>query len=118
MPKKTCPDCNAEHGTRKKVCECGYAFSATNHPLYPEPGGWVLDKVKGLPVLDPPEPLPRDRKLNLKELRDQYIAHEGLGYCLYTYIPAAKIADPGLRPLWRKARRAMQAIVEYLETIE
>lgn len=48
------------------------------------------------------------------ELRDQFIACEGLGFCIYSYIPANKIADGKLRSLWTKARRAMQDIVEHL----
>jgi hypothetical protein len=31
MPKKNCPDCNAEHGPRKLKCECGHDFF-TNKP--------------------------------------------------------------------------------------
>lgn len=84
------------------------------HPLYPEPGAWVVDDIQGMPRLEPPPPLP-DGPIPTDELRDQYVAYEGLGYCLYTYIPADRVEDKTLRALWRKARRAMQDVVEYLE---
>jgi len=117
MPKKTCPQCDKQHGTRKKVCECGHSFSTSAHPLYPEPGGWVIDRLPGMPKIEPPDPLPRERKIDADELRDQYIAYEGLGYCLYSYIEPEHINDATLRSLWKKARLAMRDIVSYLETV-
>lgn len=84
------------------------------HPLYPEPGAWVLDQSQGLPSIERPEPLPRDRLLSAGTIRDDYVAYEGLGYCIYDYIPPEKIADPKLRQLWKGARRAMQDVVECL----
>ncbi len=85
--------------------------------LYPEPGTWITDVVSGMPPIQPPPDLPRDRKLSAGEVRDDYVAYEGLGYCIYTYIPHQKIADAKLVKLWQRARAAMQDIVEYLETV-
>ena len=82
----------------------------------PEPGAWVTDTWKDMPSTPPPEPLPKG-KLTAGEIRDDYISYEGLGFCVYTYIPASKIQDVKLANLWRKARSAMQAIVEHLETV-
>ncbi|MHC4369386.1 MAG: hypothetical protein ACYSW8_17385 [Planctomycetota bacterium] len=82
--------------------------------LDPEPGGWVMDPTKGLPKTTPPADLP-DGKIDTKTLRDQWVAYEGLGYCIYDVIPATKIEDPTLRALWRKARQAMQDVVEHME---
>lgn len=85
------------------------------HPLYPEPGARVAEPYTGMPRLSPPDPLPRDRKLSAIRLRDDYVAYEGLGFCIYSYIPSERIADPKLAALWRKARESLQAVVEYLE---
>ncbi len=112
--KKQCPNCDTEWGTRKKVCDCGYAFITGAHPLAPEPGAWVLDNIKGMPTLSPPPELP-EGKLSTEELRDQHVAYEGLGFCIYVYIPAEKIEDPKLRTLWKKARQAMQDVVVCME---
>lgn len=112
MANKTCPKCQKTHGSRKKVCECGHKFQS--HPLAPEPGAWTIDDLKGMPKMTPPGDLP-DGLIDTKELRDMWVAYEGLGYCIYEIVPANKIEDTSLRPLWRKARRAMQDIVEYME---
>lgn len=114
MPSKTCPKCKKKHGSRKKVCECGHKFSGGKHPLSPEPGGWVIDKTKGLPLINPPEPLPKG-KLTNRDVQD-YVAYEGLGFSVYSLIPSSKIKDRKLAQLWKKARGEMQKIVEYLET--
>ena len=117
MAKKTCPKCNKQHGTRKKVCECGYDFNG-KHPLSPEPGAWVADEIKGFPKIYRPDELPRTGKISTKKLRDELVAYEGLGFCLYSYVPTSKIEDAALRILWRKARKAMQDVVEYMENEE
>jgi len=83
--------------------------------LTPEPGHWVAEDRRGLPDIAPPEPLPRDRLLETWEIRDHYVAYEGLGYCVYTYIPVGKIADPKLKKLWHEARVAMRRVVEHME---
>jgi len=108
---KTCPKCKKKHGTRKKVCDCGHSFASKGKGV--EPGGWVNDPTKGMPKLSDPGPLPSGKVSNA-EMQDQ-IAYEGLGYCLWDYIPAERIASAKLRALWRKARKAMQDIVEHLD---
>lgn len=87
------------------------------HPLYPEPGASVLDNWHGLPKLEPPESLPKEGKILSYEIRDQWIAYEGLGACLFL-IPTSKIKDIALQFLWVKAQRAMTEIVGYLETVQ
>jgi hypothetical protein len=82
--------------------------------LSPEPGGWVLDPADGLPAVTPPGDLP-EGLISSQELRDQWVAYEGLGFCVYSLIPVRKLDDAELRALWRKARQAMQDIVDYLE---
>jgi len=120
MALKTCPECAAQHGPRKKMCPCGHCFvppakeRQAPRPLYPEPGGWVLEQPKGLPLLDLPEPLPRGELLDTDAIRSEYVAYEGLGYCIYSYIPARKIHSYALRQKWIRARAAMQEVVEYL----
>lgn len=114
MPLKTCPKCKAKQGTRKKVCDCGYTFiTKANHPLVPEPGGWVLDDIKGMPTIDPPDIDWPGGKLDNAFIRDE-AAYEGLGYCIYSLIPAGRIKDAPLRKLWKEARAKMQKITEYL----
>ncbi len=108
MAKKTCPKCKKQHGTRKKVCGCSHSFMSRV-----EPGGWVNDTLKGMPKVEMPSPLPNGPIVN-DDVRD-YIAYEGLGYCIYDYIPAEGVKDQKLRVLWRIARKAMQNIVTYLE---
>lgn len=114
MPLKICPKCGEQHGPRKKACECGHVFIGDNHPLCPEPGGWILDIPKGLPKIQQPEPLPRDRKMTNREIQD-YVAYEGLGFAIYSLISFNKIKDRRLAQLWKKARTEMQKVVEYLE---
>jgi len=110
--KKQCPTCQKEWGTRKKVCDCGHEF--IGHPLAPEPGAWVIDDMKGMPKMSPPPELP-EGKVSTEELRDWHVAYEGLGFCIYHYIPAEKIEDPKLQTLWKKARQAMQDVVVFME---
>ena len=111
MPMKTCPECGKKHGTRRKVCDCGHAFS--RHPLYPEPGGWILDTSKGMPKIMPPDSLPKG-KIETGDIQE-HVAYEGLGFCIYSFIPVDRIKDKKLAQLWKKARVEMQKIVEYLE---
>lgn len=127
MPSKTCPQCNAVHGARKLVCDCGHDFgckrtgkeavksNVAHHPLYPEPGTWVLDKVKGMPSIDPPDELPQG-SIDAETVK-LIVTYEGLGFTIYSYIPAERISDSHLRKLCRDARAAMQKVAEYLETI-
>lgn len=128
MPSKSCPNCNTSHGARKLVCDCGHDFGCKRvgkeavksgdvpHPLYPEPGGWALHKMRGMPDIEPPEDLPHgpiDAKM-VKEI----VSYEGVGYTVYSYIPAERISDSQLKKLWREARAAMQKVVEYLEEVD
>jgi len=116
MPLKICPKCEKKCGPRTRVCACGHNFTLKSkpetHPLVPEPGGWVIDKFKGMPPIDPPEPLPAG-KIDTELVRD-YIAYDGLGFCIYTIIPVERIADTKLRRLWVAARDAMQKVQEYV----
>ena len=68
-----------------------------------------------MPAIQAPEPLPREGQISSGAIRDDYVAYEGLGFCIYSYIPADKIQEPKLRKLWVKARQAMQEVVGYLE---
>lgn len=88
----------------------------SKHLLYPEPGAHVLQSYEGLPKLSPPDPLPPG-KISSHEIRDDYIAYEGLGYCVYSLIPSERIEDEKLKALWVQAREAMQDVVEYLEQL-
>lgn len=115
MPKKTCPKCGVSWGVRKKVCDCGHDFSAAKHPLYPEPGAEVLDTWKDMPKLSPAPAIPKKGKLTKKEIRDQYVAYEGLGFCIHHHIPPEKIADTKLRNLWKKAKQALIDVVDEME---
>ncbi len=121
MPHKTCPQCDAQHGVRKLTCDCGHVFrkaktTQTTPALYPEPGTWVLDRTKGMPEIVPPGPLPRG-PISASAVKD-HVCYEGLGYCIYGYIPAERISNPKLRKLWQVARAAMQKVAEYLGTVE
>ncbi len=105
---KTCPKCSKQHGTRKKICDCGHSFVQRV-----EPGGWVNDPTKGMPKIEDPGSLP-EGKLDVEEVQDQ-IAYHGIGFCLWDYIPAERIENTNLRTLWRKARRAMVDVIAYME---
>ena len=83
------------------------------HPLYPEPGAWVLDSCRGMPELDPPEPLPKG-KLSTTKVIDA-IEYEGLGFCVYHYISSGKIEDERLARLWEEARQSLMAVVKQLD---
>lgn len=83
------------------------------HPLYPEPGAWVLGKTRGLPEIDPPKPLPKG-KLQTHEVAE-HIAYEGLGFCVRDLISSEKIADKALAELWGNAKVALQCIIEYID---
>lgn len=114
MPLKTCPECQKVHGPRKKVCECGHDFGVkTAHGgTYPEPGSRVIEHMKGMPEVELGAIV--TNVLPTEEVSQQ-VSIEGLGYCIYTLIPANKIEDPTLRSLWKIARKAMQDIVVWLD---
>lgn len=117
MPSKICPDCGKKHGSRKKKCDCGHSFSVKSHPLYPEPGGWVLDTYSGMPKIEPPYPLEKGCILTLEEVQEQ-ISYEGLGFCVYNFIQPEMIEDLKLRGLWIKASKALRDIIGYIDGFE
>ena len=69
-----------------------------------------------MPPVEQPEPLPRGRKLDSAEVRD-YVAYEGLGFCVYEYISSGTIADKRLSVLWEDAGIALRKVVDHLETV-
>ena len=86
------------------------------HPLYPEPGAWVIGTRKhGLPEIDPPSH-PVKPGLTKDQIRD-YVAYEGLGFCLCSFIAPDKIKDPKLRRMWTEARESMKRVVECLDEV-
>ena len=124
MPIKVCPKCLTKHGCRRLVCECGHDFGVkrkeTSSPgtvahdfPYPEPGTWVWALPRGMPPIKPPEELPSGQ-LSAGQVKAQ-VSYEGLGFCVYSFIRADRIADEKLRELWVKTRAAMSEIVEYLD---
>ena len=83
------------------------------HKLYPEPGAWVCDTYKGLPILQPPEHEIR-KPLESYQVADE-VEYHGLGFCLIGYITPDKIIDPILQKRWEEARKALQAVRMYLD---
>lgn len=131
MSSKVCPKCNVTHGARKLVCECGHDFGCKRsgkhadgvpppgvaHAFpWPEPGTWIFDMPKGMAPIRPPEDLPQGQ-LSASVVKEQ-ISYEGLGFCIYSFIHADRIADERLRELWTRARMTMQEIVGYLDQME
>jgi len=119
MPLKICPKCNKGCGPRTKTCECGHIFIAGKKSNKSKAtkevvgmGLWALDKVKGLPEIQQPEPLPKGKISNADIA--EYVAYEGLGYCIYEYIDPPKIEDEELVKLWKIARKAMQEVQDYI----
>ena len=84
---------------------------------YPEPGAWVDDRTDGLPDVSESVMVSKDQQLTAEEIRDDYIAYEGLGYCIYEVISPNCISDPHLRKLWLEARASLYDIIAYLQTI-
>lgn len=76
----------------------------------------MLERTTGMPLLVAPGELPRESQLTLQEIRDEYVSYEGLGFCIFHYIPSKRIADPKLRDLWRKAKAALRDVVDCLES--
>jgi len=84
------------------------------HPLYPEPGAWVIGtRQRGLPEISPPSH-PVKPGLTNDQVRD-YVTYEGLGYCVCSFISPDKIKDMKLQELWVKAHRSLKDVVEYLD---
>ena len=122
MPAKTCPVCGATYGSRKLVCNCGHDFGCKRpkghavqsvaSPVFPEPGEWIWEKPKGFPAIERPDPLPAG-PLDDETIRTQ-VRYDGLGFCVWSLIPARRIKEKKLRLLWWEARKAMEAVVDYL----
>jgi hypothetical protein len=68
-----------------------------------------------MPPINPPSALPSGL-LPTGVIKAQ-VSYEGLGFCLYSFIKAERIADPQLRELWAKTRAGMQEIVMYLDKV-
>jgi hypothetical protein len=68
---------------------------------------------RGMPAIRPPEDLPSGQ-LSAGQVKAQ-VSYEGLGFCIYSFIRADRIADEKLRALWAQARATMQEIVGYLD---
>lgn len=81
--------------------------------LSPEPGTWVQDEMHGMPKLHPPDDIPEGR-ITASQIQE-YVSYEGLGFCLWEYIPSERILDKNLARLWRNGRKALAEIVDYLE---
>jgi len=115
MPLKTCT-CGEKCGVRTKKCKaCGQDFAnKKTQTTTAEPGNWVLESTGKQPSINPPEELPRGRKLNVGEVAE-YIAYEGLGYCIHVYINPGKIQDPQLAKLWGRAKTSLRDIIAYIE---
>ena len=113
MPYKKCGVCGTDNGVRSKVCKkCAAKFAPSNAPDYIDEGGWVYEKVSGMPPIHKPPSLP-SQSLTDEDLR-RYIEYHGLGYCVSTYIPPAKIGDKKLQKLWLVAKQALINIKEAL----
>ena len=109
---KTCQSCGREHGARKLVCECGFDFKKKATSLIPEPGAWVVNEQRGMPKIQSPEPY-EDGPITTATIKEQ-VLYEGLGYCIYSWIPADRIKDKKLAKMFADAREKMQAIHKYL----
>ena len=84
--------------------------------LQPEPGAWVKDEILGMPKLNPPDKITTSR-ITTSQIRE-HVEYEGLGFCIWEYIPSERISDKKLRLLWQQARNAMLKIVNHLEKEE
>jgi hypothetical protein len=65
-----------------------------------------------MPKIEQPQPLPKGQ-LDTEAVRD-YVAYEGLGFCIYSLVPVNRIKDRRLRKLWSDARTAMQKVQEHI----
>ena len=117
MPLKQCPGCSAMHGSRKLKCDCGFEFvKKTPNKLntYIGIGAWINDVPKNMPKVDVPEPLTNlPVKLNVADI-SRIMAYEGLGFCVFEYIPSDRIKDKQLAKLWLDAKNKLTEIVGYV----
>jgi len=120
MPYKICPSCSNKCGPRTLKCKCGHSFqqNKNNKPsdALISGGAWIADWYNDAKSVPEPDPLPRNRKLSVGEVK-QYVEYNGVGFCIYCYIPPAKIEDKKLANRWEKARSAMKEVIEYLYKI-
>ena len=108
---KTCSGCKKEVGSRSIKCKhCGYEFKKKVSKTVAM-GNWINDLPKGFSEAEQPEPLPVGRKITLRELQD-YIAYEGLGFCIHHYIEPSKIENKKVAKAWKEARDAMTKVME------
>lgn len=132
MPKgmKVCDSCQTSVGARTRICKCGHAFGSkqgkpaspakkkvkqNKHPLghhMAAPGLWVYDLPKGMAKIHIPDDLP-DGPMTTQAVYD-HVAYNGLGDSIFENIPDKKIADPKLKKLWIKARKAMDDVWRHL----
>jgi hypothetical protein len=124
MPLKTCANCKAQVGPRSLRCfSCQTPFIVNGEKTkrkkgslpvnVPEPGQWTFDIPSGMPRPRTPDPLPREGLLTNEEVYEK-VSYEGLGFCVYTYIPADRIKDQKLKELWKECRATMRQITEIL----
>ncbi len=107
VPAETVAVVSGKKRRRRKTQDGAHEFP------YPEPGTWIWDRPKGMPPICPPSDLPQG-PLSAGVIKAQ-VSYEGLGFCIYSFIKADRIADPRLRELWIQARATMQEIVGYLD---
>lgn len=128
MPMKTCPGCDVQCGPRTLKCkECGHDFSSSTRTSTPTPkrtkrrfrqlcgiGAWINDPPKNMPQVEEPSPLSsQDATLDITTISN-YIAYEGIGFCVIDYIDPKKIADPKLRAMWDDAKNRLTEIIDYV----
>jgi len=77
-------------------------------------GLWVYDTPpKSIGKIRRPEPLEHGCQLDLEDVR-QLVSYDGIGYCIFEYIPASKIEDKELKKLWTAAKKSIDKVVNYL----
>jgi len=133
--KKNCPKCNKEHGAKKRVCECGHEFTKKiviekneiptgdskpdkfkrKYDRFGEkevcPGLWVYDIPKDMPRIVSPGPLKNNAT---RQEIYEYVAYNGLGDSIFSYITDDNINDSRLRERWKKAKEAMMDVWDYI----
>jgi hypothetical protein len=127
---KTCPECGSFHGARTLICSCGYKFIKktkilkqterkgvirVKHPLAEEsdacPGLWVYDMPHGMPRITCPGEI--SDCANKQAVYD-YVAYNGLGDSVFSYISSDKISDEELKELWKNATESLKKVWLYL----
>ena len=75
-------------------------------------GAWVYDMPKGMKKVSRPEPLEYGKKLSIDNIKE-HISYDGIGFCIFEFIPATKIEDKELSKRWNTAKRAIDRVVQY-----